>query len=81
MDILAVDAFLSTRVTMTTAEGDDMLLGMLKYLCGRLDIGLVLDCRQGIARNVLDDASYAVHNDAESHSGAVANIGSASMYA
>jgi len=81
MDILTAVAFLTTRVTKATQEDDGKLLRVLKYLRGTADIGLVLDGREGIAVEVYADASHAVHDDAKGHSGAVARVGKATVYA
>ena len=54
---------------------------MLKYLRGTPEIGLVLDCRQGITLVALDDASHVVHDGAKGHSGAKAHIDNANVYA
>ena len=53
---------------------------VLKYLCGTQEIGLVLDCRQGMALEVFADASHAVHDAAKGPSGAISHIGNASVY-
>ena len=81
MDILTAVAFLTTRVTKATEEGYGKLLMVLNYRCGRQEIGLVLDSWQGITLEVFTYASHAVHDDAKDHSGAIARIGNASVYA
>ena len=53
----------------------------LKYLSGAPEIGLVMDGRQEIRLEEFADASSAVHDDAKGHSGAVARIFDASVYA
>ena len=77
MDILSAVAFLTTRLAKATEEGHGKLLGMLNYLLGISDIGLVLDCREGIALEVFTDASHAVHDDAKGRSGTTSRKGNA----
>ena len=60
---------------------DCKLLRVLKYLRGTPEIGLVFNVRQGITLEVFADASHAVHDDAKGHSGAIARLGNASVYA
>ena len=69
MIILTAVAFLTIRVTMATEKDDDKLLRVPKYPCGTPAISLVLKVRQGITLEVLADASRAVDDDANCHSG------------
>ena len=54
---------------------------MPKHLRGSPDIGLVLGGREGIAQEAFADASYAVHDNAKGHSGAIVRLDNASLYA
>jgi serine phosphatase RsbU (regulator of sigma subunit) len=48
---------------------------VLRYINGSQDLGIVLDASEGLQVMAYIDASYGVHGDYKSHTGAVISIG------
>ena len=78
IDLPTAVAFLTSRVA-NAKQGDNVkLLRILKHLHVTQEVVSIWNGSQGIALEVFADASHAVHDDAEGHSGAVASIRSSS---
>jgi hypothetical protein len=76
-DLLLATSFLATRVTKATIEDQQKLERLGAYLKKTKDLSLLLLCPNTSPINVLTyvDASYGVHPDGKSHSGAVISVG------
>ena len=61
-------------MTSATEKDDGKCQRAPKCLCGRREVSLVLDSREGKAMEVFVNASHAVHDDAKGHSGAIARM-------
>lgn len=79
-DILTAVAFLTTRVQKCTVEDRSKLERVLMYLNGCPSLGLTLRASGGIQLLVYVDASFAVHDDMKSHTGAVMTMGLGPIY-
>lgn len=80
-DIQVAIAFLSTRTTKSDEDDWKKLQRVLCYLKGILHLRLRLSCDEGTP--IIKwwvDASYAVHHDLKSHSGAILSLGSGCVY-
>ena len=77
MDILLPVIYLCTRVSKCTVEDQDKLRRVLEYLNGTLDLVYTLgtDSLNNIVLRTWVDASFAVHPDMRSHTGAVSSLG------
>jgi hypothetical protein len=73
-DILLVVNYLSTRVLSPT-EGDRRKLArLLSYLAGTVNMPLILEPTSDQSLRLSVDASYGVHKDFKSHSGAIVKL-------
>jgi hypothetical protein len=79
-DILTAVAFLTTRVKRCTLEDKDKLDRVLKYLNGTPCLGLTLRSDQDLSLFAYVDASFAVHRDMRSHTGAMMTLGKGPIY-
>lgn len=80
-DIHVPIAFLSTRTTKSDSDDWKKLGRLIGYLKGTLHLKLHLSCADGIS--VIKwwvDASYGIHHDMKSHSGAVMTLGNGAVY-
>jgi hypothetical protein len=80
-DIMPPIAFLTTRVQTSTEEDWGKLQRVLKYLNGSKTLGIVLRPDLDMTLNGYFDASYSVHHDGKSHSGAVIALGKGPVHA
>ena len=74
-DLLTAVTFLTTRVSAATEEDDVKLGRILKYLNSTADLGMILEGDGAMRVVAYVDASYAVHSDYKSHTGAVIKLG------
>ena len=74
-DLLVTVSFLTTRVQCSTEEDLGKLDRCLRYLNSTSSLGIVLDCSKGLGVSAWIDASYAVHFDMRSHTGAIVSLG------
>jgi hypothetical protein len=79
-DILTAVSFLTSRVMQPTEEDLSKLMRCLRYLKGTSDLKLVLSGSKGMVITSYVDASYAVHPDGKSHTGATISIGGGAVY-
>ena len=74
-DILTAIAFLTTRTRAPTLDDQGKLDRVLRYLNSTKELGMVLECDKDISVLVYVDASYGVHADGKSHTGAIISQG------
>ena len=79
-DLLLVSNFLCTRVSNPTVGDMDKLTRALKYLHSTQDLGINIDVNANLHVIAYVDASYAVHKDFKSHTGAVISLGQGPIY-
>jgi hypothetical protein len=80
-DILPVCTFSATRVHVATEEDAAKLARVLKYLNATKELGLRLEPGDDLDVEIFVDASYGVHGDGKSHTGATVAIGKGSLLA
>jgi hypothetical protein len=80
-DLLVSVSFLATRVLCATERDDIKLARTLKYLRATEDLGLTLEVGDSISVFGYVDASYGVHADYKSHTGAAITLGKGIVYA
>ena len=83
-DILVAVSFLCTRVTYATVRDEEKLTRVLKYLSGSAGQSLTLsagELSEPLRLFAYVDASYGVHEDGKSHTGAVMTLGSGTIFA
>ena len=73
-ELLPACTFLATRVTCANEDDMTKLDRIFKYLNGEPDLGLTLTAGQALNIFAYVDASYGVHADGKSHSGAVISL-------
>ena len=74
-------SFLATRVLHATERDELKLTRTLKYLQATAQLGLTLEVSDKISVFGYVDASYGVHADCKSHSGAAVTLGKGIVYA
>ena len=75
-DILVAISFLTSRVLVATEQDGIKLTRVLRYLYGTQDLGVTLEADSQVYKLYgFIDASYGVHADAKSHTGAVVTMG------
>ena len=74
-------SFLATRVLCATEQDNIKLTRALKYLRSTADLGLTLEVNDIISVLGYVDASYGVHIDGKSHTGAAISLGKGAVYA
>jgi hypothetical protein len=78
-DILCAVSFMCTRVREPTEEDSEKLTRCLRYINNTKHLGIVLSDRDDVAGVIrvssYIDASYGVHKDGKSHTGAVHSLG------
>ena len=80
LDMLTVISFLSSRVQAPTEQDWEKLNRLLKYLNKTADLALTLNPDEGLTVHGYADASFGVHADGKSHTGAVITIGKGAIY-
>jgi hypothetical protein len=80
-EILVTVSFLCTRVTRATEEDETKLDRMIKYIASNCLQPLVLSASDPLSITAYVDASYGVHEDGKSHTGAVITLGGGAIYA
>ena len=79
-DLLLVANFLSTRVSSPTEGDRDKLDRALRYLNSTQELGINIDVHKNIHVVAYIDASFAVHKDFKSHTGAIISLGSGPVW-
>ena len=79
-DILGTVAFLTTRVKSPDTDDYKKLGRVVKYLRQTPDLYLTLEADDLQVMKWWVDASFAVHNDMRSHTGATMSLGKGSIY-
>lgn len=79
-DMLTTNAFLASRVQEPTENDWEKLERLLKYLNGTKTLGLALSADKDLSVLAYVDASYGVHWDAKSHTGALISLGKGAIY-
>jgi Reverse transcriptase (RNA-dependent DNA polymerase) len=75
-ECLPAVSYLATRVTRCTVVDVEKLHRLVRYIIGTADLGVVLRPGElGIVVRLYVDASYGVHHDGKSHTGACVVIG------
>jgi hypothetical protein len=80
IDIHTAVAFLTTRVTKPDKDDWLKLSRVIRYLRGNKDIPLTLEANPEIVLQWWVDASFAVHPDMRSHTGAVLSLGKGGVF-
>jgi hypothetical protein len=80
-DLLTAVIYLATRVKCATRDDEGKLNRVLGYLHSTREMGIVLECRSGIALFAYVDASYAVHPDFKSQTGGLITLGKGPIWA
>jgi hypothetical protein len=80
-DILVAVSFLCTRVTKATEEDEQKLNRLIQYVNATIDQPLILGASDQVLVLAYVDASYGVHEDGKSHTGAVITLGAGAIYA
>ena len=80
-DLLVSVSFLATRVRCATEQDHSKLDRVLRYLNTTADLGLTLEVSDKISVLGFVDASYGVHVDGKSHTGAAISLGNGIVYA
>ena len=74
-DLLTTCTFLAGRVLFATEQDDRKLDRMMKYINSTTELGITFDMSEDMSICAFIDASYGVHADGKSHSGAVITLG------
>ena len=80
-DLLVSVSYLATRVQCATEKDSQKLERVFKYLNATRDLGLRLEVGDKISVLGYIDASYGVHRDGKSHTGAAITLGGGVVYA
>jgi Reverse transcriptase (RNA-dependent DNA polymerase) len=80
IDIHTAVAFLTTRVTKPDKDDWNKLARVIRYLRANKDLSLTLEANPNIVLEWWVDASFAVHPDMRSHTGAVLSLGKGGVY-
>jgi ribonuclease HI len=80
-DVLLAVSFLVRRVREPTQQDLKKLKRCVQYLRGTADIGMCLEPSKQLTVYGWIDASFAVHNDMKSHTGALVGIGKGPFWA
>jgi hypothetical protein len=79
-DLQPTVAFLTTRVTQPNTDDWKKLTRCIRYLRDSKDLYLTLEADTGVDIKWWIDASFAVHPDMKSHTGATMSLGKGSVY-
>ena len=74
-DLLTTCTFLAGRVLFATKQDDRKLDRMMRYINSTMELGITFDMSEDMSICAFIDASYGVHADGKSHSGAVITLG------
>ena len=74
-DLLTTCTFLAGRVQFATEQDNRKLDRMMKYINSTTELGITFDMSEDMSISAFIDASYGVHADGKSHSGAVITLG------
>ncbi len=74
-------AFLTTRVSNPDQDDYNKLARCLKYLRGTKTLALTLEASERGRVQWWIDASFAIHKDMKSHTGAILTLGKGGVYA
>ena len=74
-DLLTTCTFLAGRVLFATEQDNRKLDRMMKYLNSTMELGITFDMSEDMSICAFIDASYGVHADGKSHSGAIITLG------
>mmetsp|Transcript_19346 Transcript_19346/g.48377 ORF Transcript_19346/g.48377 Transcript_19346/m.48377 type:complete len:641 (+) Transcript_19346:1869-3791(+) len=74
-DLLTSTIFLCSRVQAPTQQDEQKLSRVLKYLNATKNLKLTLGARDDLFVTLSVDASYGVHQDGKSHTGAAVSLG------
>jgi hypothetical protein len=80
-DLLLAISFLARRVKQPTAQDLQKLHRVVRYLRATKDLGMVLQPDNILQAYGWFDASYAVHDDMKSHTGAIIGLGKGPFWA
>jgi hypothetical protein len=80
IDIHTAVAFLTTRVTKPDKDDWNKLTRVIRYLRGSKELPLTLEADPNFTLQWWVDASFAVHPDMRSHTGAVLSLGKGGVY-
>jgi hypothetical protein len=80
-DLLMTVIFLATRVKDPREEDWTKLERLLRYINSTRDIGMVLEASHGLQILAYVDASFGVHGDYKSHTGAMISLGAGPIWA
>jgi hypothetical protein len=80
-DLLLAVSFLARRVQCPTEQDQKKLYRALRYLRGTTTIGMILEPNTVLQAYGWVDASFAVHADYKSHTGAIIGIGKGPFWA
>jgi hypothetical protein len=78
-DVLLPVSFLTTRVQCPSVQDRRKLVRVVRYLKGTSDLSLRLTCDDPLDVKLYIDASYGVHKDYKSHTGAVLSLGNGAI--
>jgi Reverse transcriptase (RNA-dependent DNA polymerase) len=79
-DLLTLVAFLTKRVQSPRRDDQEKLKQGIRYLRGTKDLGLTLEVDYPVEIIAYIDASYGVHPDKKSHTGAMITLGKGCIY-
>ena len=79
-DILTAISFLARRVQSPDVDDEKKLHRVVRYIRGSRELGLRLSA-ESVSIFAYVDASYGVHSDMKSHTGAVIGLGKGPIYA
>jgi Reverse transcriptase (RNA-dependent DNA polymerase) len=79
IDLLLAIAFLSTRVTKSTKQDRLKLKRVLEYIKGTMDMEYTIRADDIGRMRTWVDASFAVHDDMQSHTGGVVSFGTGGL--
>ena len=80
LDIRTAVSFLNSRLLQPNEDDYKKLIRVMKYLDGSTDMPLVLSADDSGQIQWWIDASYAVHADMKSHTGATMSMGKGAVY-
>ena len=79
-ELLPTVIFLATRVKKASEDDWFKLTRMLKYINGTRELGIILEAENILSIRSYIDASFAVHPDMRSHSGACITLGKGPVF-
>jgi hypothetical protein len=79
-DMQTAVAFLCTRVKGPDTDDYKKLTRVVRYLCGSIEVPLILEADNMHIIKWWVDASFAVHTDMKRHTGPVVSLGKGAIY-